>query len=480
MERPLPAASPLAPSRRGIRRSGRPGRRAPLSRALLPVAAALLAGCLRSAPTGCNVVLVTIDTLRPDHLSCYGYNRPTSPFLDSLAARGTLFRRAWATSPWTPPSMASIFTSLHPRSHGVNRGHMDDVSGKILGQEMLAKEHALLAGHLARNGYATFGISSNLHMTEANGFSRGFIRFASLGFAHAPAVNRAFRELLPEIGGGRPYFLWIHYFDPHGPYFARRPWISAYNPEKASWLRYAGKPMRELWEMLGEIRADPSATQALRDLYDSEINFTDDHLRALVEALPGLDRTLLVITSDHGEEFLERGELGHGSSLYEEQVRVPLIVVPPGGSPAPAVVEEPVSIVDIFPTICAAAGVEPPAGLQGRALLPLPAGGKAGEERRIVAELNQARSDRQQVGLRLGDWKFVRGVGKASGRALYDLARDPEERRNLVREEAARADRMEKDLSAWLKDHPPFAAPPADQALGERNIRILRSLGYLN
>lgn len=480
MKRPMVAASPLSPSLRGIGRTGRPIRRASLPRALLPAAAVLLAGCLRSAPTGCNVVLITIDTLRADHLSCYGYPRPTSPFIDSLAARGTLFRQASSTSPWTPPALASIFTSLHPRSHGVNRGYVDAAGGKVLGQEQLAPGLAVIAEHLARNGYDTFGISSNLHMTAATGFSRGFLRFSGLGFVRAAAVNRVFRELLPEIGGGRPYFLWVHYFDPHDPYFACRPWIANYNPAKASWSRYAGKTMPKLLGMIGEIRSDSGALQALRDLYDSEINYTDDHLRALVEALPGLDRTVLIVTSDHGEEFLERGGLGHGSSLYEEQVRVPLIIVAPGAPPAVGEVAGAVSVVDIFPTICAAAGVAPPAGLQGRSLLPLMDGSAPERDRAILAELNRAGPDRQQAALRRGDWKFVRGGGKAPGRALYDLARDPEEKRNLAREEASRAARMEGELEEWRKAHPAFAAPPSGGPPGERETKQLRSLGYLN
>jgi arylsulfatase A-like enzyme len=238
--------------------------------------------------------------------------------------------------------------------------------------------------------------------------------------------------------------------------------------------------MNKLLGMLDEISSDPAAPRALRDLYDSEINYTDDYIRALVEALPDRERTLIIVTSDHGEEFLERGSLGHGSSLFEEQVRVPLIIVSPGDQPAAGEVVQPVSIVDIFPTVCAAAGVAPPPGLQGKSLLDLLAGGDADGDREILAEINQAQASRQQQSLRRGDWKFVRRNGEGERRALYDLKRDPEEKRNLVREETERAERMERELEAWREAHPPFPAPPADEPLGEREIQELRSLGYLN
>ncbi len=447
---------------------------------------ALAAGCSRpgpsipAAPTGPNIVLITIDTLRADHLSCYGYHRKTSPFLDTLASRGTLFRQTSSTASWTPPAMASIFTGLYPRSHGVIHGQMDAARGKVVEQQMLVEEFPVIAAYLADHGYSTFGISTNLHMTEANGFARGFDRFADLGFSRAKAANRAFEKMLPEIRESRPYFLWIHYFDPHDPYYPCRPWINDYNPDKASYRRYSRKTMKKLRGMLDEIRSDPAAPRVLHDLYDSEINYTDDHIRMLVESLPGPADTLIIIASDHGEEFLERGELGHGSSLFEEQVRVPLIVVPPGGPPAAATVGQPVSIVDIFPTICAAAGLAAPPGLQGESLLDLMAGGPADSDRAVYAELNRARAARQQEAIRRGNWKFVRRGGKGDQRAIYDLARDPRERSNRAGDEPERAERLERELDGWMRAHPPFTAPLSDQPLGEKEIKELRSLGYLN
>ncbi len=442
--------------------------------------ATFAAGCGRPAPapTGHNIVLITIDTLRADHLSCYGYHRETSPFLDRLASRGTLFRNAWAAASWTPPSMASIFTGLYPRSHGVIHGQMDAARGKVVEQQMLVEGLPVIAEHLAKNGYSTYGISTNLHMTEANGFARGFHRFASLGFSRAAAANGAFEEMLPEIRASRPYFLWIHYFDPHDPYFACRPWINDYNPDKTSYREYSHQTMKKLRDRLDEIRLDPAAPQILSDLYDSEINYTDDHIRQLVEALPDPGNTLIIVTSDHGEEFLERGEIGHGSSLYQEQIRVPLIAVPPGGMAA-AVIEEPVSIVDIFPAVCAAAGVPAPPGLQGRPL-PVLAGSGDAPERAVFAELSRARAARQQEAIRRGEWKFLRRGGRGIGRRLYNLARDPGEKRNLAEEEPELARRLEGELDRWLEAHPLFEAPAADEPLGEKEIKELRSLGYLN
>jgi arylsulfatase A-like enzyme len=357
---------------------------------------------------------------------------------------------------------------------------VEERTGEVVGQQMLSTQLPVIAGHLRDNGYASFGVSTNPHMTHATGFDRGFDRFASLGFVQAPSANVTARKFLGEMRAAPKYFLWVHYFDPHDPYLARMPWIEEYSPDKSSYAKWANVTMKGLRARMDEIASDPTAVQALKDLYDSEIQYTDSSVRELVESLPSPERTMIIITSDHGEGFLDHGNLGHGNSLFEELVRVPLIIAPPDGKPRAGIVGQPVSIVDIFPTICAAAGIRTPEAVQGKSLLPLMNGGRQDNSREIVSELNRLKAAPQQVALRRGKWKFVKEHGRAETRALYELESDPGEERNLVRAEPVQAARMEAALSGWLDARPEFHAPESDKPLSDKQRQELRALGYLD
>ena len=446
---------------------------------IIPLVCAAFIGCAREAAPP-NIILVTIDTLRPDHLSCYGYGRETSPFIDGLAARGTLFRNAYATSSWTPPSMASIFTSLYPRSHGVNHGHLSQLRKKVVMQELLSPDFMTIPEALKANGYATFGVSTNPHMYPGTGFERGFDRFAGLWFSDALATNEEVAKLKEEIGAARPYFLWVHYFDPHDPYLMRDPWIREYAVQRSACKKWARMTMKEIRERQEEIAADPEALRALGDLYDSEIAFTDNALRELFELLAVDEKALVIITSDHGEGFLDHGLLGHGNSLFEELIRVPLVVALPAGEARARSVAEAVSITDVFPTILAAAGAAVPAGIDGKSLLPLVKGAREDTGRTLLAEQSRGPRENYLKAIRQRRWKAIFRGDELEEPLLFDLETDPLERKNAADERAGGAGSMRDALGGWLEAHPEFEAPLADRGMEKNRVDELRSLGYLD
>ena len=445
----------------------------------LAAPAVLAGGCRRAEPPP-NIVLITVDALRPDHLSCYGYGRKTSPAIDALAARGTLFRNACAASCWTPPSLASLMTSLPPRTHGVVHGQVSPGEKKVLHQQFLSARFRTLAETLKSAGYATFGVSTTGHTAAETGFGRGFDRYAGLWFADAAEADRSVEGFLGDMRKSPPYFLWIHYFDPHDPYFAREPWITEYNP---GWKRYAAwsqMVMRDMQKRKGEIAADPALLGALKDFYDSEINYADAFIGKLLEKLPDGGRAMVILSADHGEEFMDHGLIGHGNSLFEELIRVPLIAVLPGAGKSIGTVDVPVSALDILPTICDAAGIRPPAGVEGRSLLPLMRGERPGGDRAVYAELDRPRTSGHREAMRLGKWKYILSGWDGPEEFLFDLSRDPGERHDLFPREREVAAGAREAMRRWIGAHPEYKAPAAASPLSGERKKALRSLNYLN
>lgn len=453
------------------------------TRATALILAAVLCGCGKprppqaatAPPDAPNIIIVTIDTLRADHLSCHGYERPTTPFLDSLAARGCRFVNAYSTAPWTAPSMASLFTGLYPREHGILHGAVAGPQN-IIHQEMLVDRFVTLPEALQAAGYRTFAVISNGHVSRETGFAQGFDGFNMLWFEKSPAPNNAAADISEQIAGARPFFFWIHYFDPHAPYFAREPWIRPYYDNEAAVARWEGTLMKQLRLRMNEIRRDPDAVPALQAMYDSELNYCDQYVKELFDMLPVDEDTLIVVSADHGEEFMEHGGVGHGDTLFDEVVHVPLIIVLPGGRAAGTTVEAPVSNKDIGATILEAAGIPPAStGLGGTSLLSLVEGGKKPPYDTVYLELDRGGNWK---GLRRGPWKFI-CRGRRQKCALYNLESDPGEQAAVTKEQAELADQLYADLQGWMDAQPVFEAPPSRQALDEDRREQLRSLGYL-
>ena len=430
----------------------------------------------RTAPAkGPNVILLTIDTLRADRLSCYGYRRNTSPFIDSLASRGFVFQNACSASPWTAPSMASIFTALYPREHGVLHGH---AAGRgIDRQEAISRDLITLPVALRDAGYRTYDITSNGHLSKDTGFARGFDFFELHWFDKCPVPHVTATRLKDELAKPGAFFLWIHYFDPHAPYMARDPWIDVYAKDRAECERWAGTQMRELRTKIGDIRRNPAAAPALSDLYDSEISYCDQYVRKLFEeVIPPGDNNIVVITSDHGEEFLDHNFIGHGQTLYEEVVHVPLIILAPGRTDVPMVIERPVSNKDVFPTIMDLAGARSSDGIPGTSLAPWMARGAAADYGPVYFELDRGRNWK---GIRSGNMKLICHGRDLKKCGLFDLSADPAETRNLEGKGMKAAGGLHKRLVDWLKAKPVREAPISRHKLDQDQVEKLRSLGYL-
>jgi arylsulfatase A-like enzyme len=435
-------------------------RRARGSRALPAlVLAGVLAGCEAGPARVRGVLVVSIDTLRRDHVGLHGYPRPTTPRLDTLGAEAVVFDDAVSVSSWTLPAHLSMFTSLTPAAHGgVDRRHGYD------------RRIPTLPEALRRAGFATHAVTSHLYLSEAYGLDAGF---DTLDYAYdRKAIDVAGRaiEALDRIGD-RGFFLFLHFYDPHRPYAP---------PPRA--LRhfetgYAGSVSGAAWDLTPEQM--PAADLAhLIALYDGEIRFADAQLGRVLDHLRrrGLDsRTLVIVTSDHGEEFGEHGNWEHQYTLYEELVRIPLVVRAPGRRPR----REPAqaSLLDVAPTVLDALGLPPLPGQRGRSLL-----GPLGP-REAYGETEYGRGGTRRLFLRGGasGFKLILGLDRKTGapraEEWFDLARDPGEKQNAP-PAASVADPLRRRLiETWQETRVRGAAP--EVALDAQQREQLRALGYV-
>jgi len=427
---------------------------------LLPVLISsllFLGGCGNARSPRPNIVLIVVDTLRPDRLPFYGHKGNTAPFLSTLAARGAVFRRVHSTSSWTAPATASIHTSLYPVQHSVLTGFR---AARVRQQgELRIRLNAIpdevetLAETLREAGYNTCAVTDNINISRDEGFDQGFDRFWNFNYQGAEAIGTTLKEWKGEIRGRRPYFLYLHYMDPHRPYHKRTPW---YSPQPDS------------------VRDDLAA-------YDSEIRYVDQHIEEAFQ-LFGWDRnTLFILTSDHGEEFQDHGGWDHGRTLYGEVMDVPLLVYSSGDSLVRKVFEQPVSVLDILPTLREEAGLPVDPAEQGVSLLPALRGqAPPPTGRAFYAHLHSAPWFGDEV-LKAVIEDGSKCIYSSEGDVeLYDLRADPQERQNLAGKEAAVADRWvdqaERVRSSWPRHEPHWNRV----GLSVEQVQKLRSFGYIN
>ncbi len=315
-----------------------------------------------------NVLVVLVDTLRADRLGAYGHSRDTSPVLDALAADGTLFEECFAPAPWTIASTATLLTGLEPFVHGFVRPELAPLSA-----------HAItLAEVLRGRGFRTAAFSGNLLVGKLTGFDQGFDTFETVVWSEARGLNERATKWLDDNARGGRFFLYMHYFDPHDPYA---------DPE-GIWKSYAGLAAGEdpgveacpngdieaVFQVLREGKdpgLSPADLRRLADRYDGEIRFADGEIGKLLAHIRSLgveDETLVVFVSDHGEQFLEHGGLKHGSSLHREELHVPLVFRVPGARDPGERRADRVGLVDVFPTVLSALGIELPGAVDGRDL----------------------------------------------------------------------------------------------------------------
>lgn len=441
-----------------------------------------------------NVILIVVDTLRADHLSLYGYPHPTSPCLEALAKDAITFDRVNAQSSWTKPTVASILTGLEPGRHGV----LDFAD--ILGDDLTTWAEVLEQG-----GYQTMAIVTNGLIGKVFGFNQGFETFVTRPVTtRADELQSQGRALLRKRDPSRPFFLYLHAIDPHQPYTPPQP----YRGQAALWHRVKEPRAAEhahfgSVDRAGFARLDqyafiqatsglplrlPEDTLALvRSLYDGEVASTDAAIGSFLEWLKGeglYEDSLIVVTSDHGEQLLERDWLGHTQSLHKEVLDVPLLIKLPRGREGGARVQEVYQQVDILPTVLSQLSLPLPGPLDGhpyphstpfRAFFELDCGWDA-------EEMGQASTDYREVGHGLRDarWRmyhYEQSVKPMEFRALYDLENDPEETRNLATELPLEMLFLEAELARHREHRIP---PRSEKLTTEKAKGVMRSLDYLH
>ena len=448
--------------------------------ATAPTPAQAPAGQLAIAPDY-NVVLISIDSLRADHLSAYGYPRDTSPTMSALARDGVLFRNASSTTAWTLPGHMSILTGRSLLGHGV-----------VTDAQKLGDDIPTLAESLKAGGYTTHAIVSAPYVEARYGFDRGFdsyddrtIRFATHGASYkevtAPLLQKTAAEWL-DANGNRKFFLFLLYWDVHYDYAPGAPYDTMFDPH------YEGSINGENFYFNPAVHAQ----MADRDLehvvalYDGEIRLVDDHLaklRAKLEALGVAGKTIIVVTADHGDEFFEHGRKGHHRTLYDEILRVPLIVYVPGAKPQRSEVVMETSTIDIMPTVLGLVGAPTPAGVEGADLTGVAYLGRPEWNRTVIAELYRTESLNVQVALRRTGEKLIHHFNDRLVE-FYDIATDPGEHSRLPIRQLP-ATEMIADLSAWLNER--WAAYRGRIRAGlDRAVTMdaetqdrLRALGYI-
>ncbi|MGH9380144.1 MAG: sulfatase [Thermoanaerobaculia bacterium] len=326
-----------------------------------------------------GLILISVDALRADHLGAYGYELPASPFFDSLAARGTLFEQAWIQYPATLTSHVSMLTGLYPQEHGV-----------LLRNAVLSERIEMAPQRLRQHGFRTAGHTEGGFMGRMYGFDRGFEVFTDTQYEEETDVERTFArglDFLSALGPEERFFLFLHTYTVHDPYDPPAPYRSRFWPGPApDTFEPTGPNLHEV--NAGFRSVTPEAARYFAALYDAGIRYFDDVLRDFFARLDGLglgDETTVIITSDHGEEFLEHGRLVH-EQLYPEVGRVPLLFVFPGQT-GPVRIDAPVESVDLAPTLYELAGIPVPAQVSGSSLVPLITGAADGGERRAYVEI---------------------------------------------------------------------------------------------
>jgi arylsulfatase A-like enzyme len=461
-----------------------------------------------------NVILILVDTLRSDHLSLYGYERDTSPKIDAWGQVGIVFERAIAHSSWTKPSTASLLTSLHPSTHRV--------SGAGSGLPASAEP---LAEILSRNGFHTSLFTGNSYVTPVFGFDQGVDYFWGedqprlrqlvvghlLFMAHyrsravralydgmvaierqltgreslpegkvrAETITRRFWSWLDGIGNER-FFAYLHYVDPHSPYAPGPPYDRHFMPEHITepWTEGPGS-----WESLRTYGEKPDGVDQLVALYDGEILYLDHWIGELLRDLERrglLENTLVLFTSDHGEEFADHGDFGHGNSLFAEQVQVPLIMSLPAGvadqgKRFPHVVRH----IDVFPTVLDVLGLPIPPEIAGRSLLPIVRGEEPPHPPRLAFSEVERRV--RAVSLQAGNLKVIREIGDFGERTLaFDLDADGGEQQNLADGAPPWRGELVARLEQFQREAAAEAIPELEVQVDEATTERLRALGYVD
>ena len=422
-----------------------------------------------------NVLIYLVDSLRADHLGCYGYERPTSPELDRFAAEDAVrFDRVVAQASWTRAAVASLLTGLYPHAHGA-----------VGREDRLVAETPYLSEILNEAGWATAGFVTNGNVSAPFGFDRGWDTFRHFSESNdvpehhvlSDALNEHVFDWLDAHDPARPFFLYVHTSDPHYPYRPPEPWLDRFASEVED--PSIGDLDAVVRLIRGKLPVEDRVRQDLIDLYDGEIAFNDHHFGRLLDRLraDGLyDRTLIVFLGDHGEEFLDHDGWGHGATLYEEQLRVPLVIKLPNGERGGVVVDEPVRQIDVLATLLDVLGRPIPSEVQGTSRLAAMRGvAPVGRATPSFAELHLDGEDADVI----VDGRFKLILDGAGDHAeLYDVIADPGERHDLADERPVLAGYLRAQLLSRRATSRTVGRQAAD--IDPELRSRLEALGYLN
>ncbi|MFQ5718321.1 MAG: sulfatase [Acidobacteriota bacterium] len=426
-----------------------------------------------------DIIILLVDTLRVDRLGAYGYARDTSPHIDALARDGWLFTQAASTASWTKPAIASLFTSRYPRQAGIDSASWNHAgaAGEVR-VDVLDPRLTTLSEVLASGGYSTVAVGHNHHLTERLGFAQGFDRYIwglknDVTFTSAPEIHRRFLAWVDRHRG--PFFGYLHYIDVHWPYLPPPPFAGHFAgpPPEIDYNTAGFMDAAQAAGRRGDLHLAPDLVAHMSDAYDEEIQFVDEQIGRLLEELRArdlYDSSLIVFTADHGEEFLEHGHLAHGTGLYDVLVHVPLIIkFPcPGPSCGSRTIDAQVSLLDLLPTLASAAGLTPPAGIEGADLA-----GPISPARLAISEWGE------QVSLRTPSSKFIYSLAGGT-RWMYDLVHDPGESVDLSRRQPEATAALRDQVLAWVaRTSGSESANRPGVAVDEQTLRQLRALGYV-
>lgn len=486
-----------------------------------------------------NVLVMVMDTARYDDVLASAGDQRITPNLDAIADSGTIFENAFAASPWTLPSHASLFTGMYPSKHGAHAGY-----------KRLDAQLPMLPEAFADADYETVGVSNNTWVSGEFGFERGFERFHKTwqyvqsntdlapvvrdyedhGFVHAlrtlthelgrgnPLVNvtnaiygqffhrdedsgarqtnRWLREWLADRAGNRPFFLFVNYLEPHLEYRPPRDHAERFLPDGVTYERAMNIPQDAWGYITNEVELDEIEFDILRALYRAEISYLDERIADLHSALQEVgewENTITVVTGDHGENIGDHGLMDHQYCLYDTLLHVPLIMHGgpfTGGKTSDDVVQ----LTDLAPTLLDCAGINAPefrSTIQGVSMHPnaedarvhafaeylAPQPSMEALNRRVRSVPGSVRRyDRRLRAVRVGDWKFIRGSD--GSRELYDISTDPDESINLVENQLELAECLEADLDRWL-DSFTHADTDGSVKISAETEERLEDLGYL-
>jgi arylsulfatase A-like enzyme len=435
------------------------------------------------SPSGPNVILIVPDALRADHLGCYGYGRPTSPQIDKFAAEALLFEKAMSNSPWTKPSIGSVFTSMYPYEHKA-----------FFWMDNLPDERLTLAEVFRNRNYATFAIQTNPSITEKHNFKQGFQYYRETVLEKGEVVTSSFNTWIKKHKK-KPFFAYLHYMDTHVPYNAPQEFSQIFGL-KDDTLFIPGEFKTIDVRLLGEMGLSKHDKQSLVNLYDAAIKYFDSNFAKIVDNLRKLgilNKTIIILTSDHGEEFWEHDGFAHGHTVYNELLHVPLII---GYSPhlPKRHIKSYVQLLDLFPTILSLAGIKNDSELRGRDLTSVSfANKKINEE--ILFEGILYGSEKK--GIIKNGWKLIENTGKKNkgtfyplgdltkyrypeyekGFELYNIDQDFSEKHNLINNYPKIATNLKKQLFVFRMSLPDIKQQRKTKL--KEKLEDLKSLGYI-